>query len=136
MVSGTELGREFLAGIAAGDWPRLAATIAPYGRFRAATPSEKNPFADHRGGPAAAAQIGRWFDGSQYSVVASGVEEMADRIHLWYRVRGCSELIWFEVEQHAFCEPGPEGFANIQLVCSGFRPTSRQDISHQPARVP
>jgi len=120
-----ELGEAFLASIRDRDWAALAATFAPDARFHAVVDNQAHPFRDKAGGDDAAAQVARWFDdGDVHEVVASGVEPLADRVHVWYRVHNHEPDGWHLVEQHVFAEPAPDadGFRRVVLACSGFRP--------------
>jgi hypothetical protein len=122
-----ELGETFLASVRDRDWAALAATFAPDASFQAVVDNADNPFRDRTGGEAAAAQVARWFDdGDIHELVAGGVEELADRVHVWYRVHNHEPGGWYLVEQHVFAEPSPggDGFRRVVLACSGFRPAA------------
>src|SRR4051812_1249184 len=122
-----ELGDAFLAAVRDRDWPGLAATFAPDGRFLAVVDNEAKPFREQVGGEAAATQVARWFDdGDIHEVVASGTEMVSDRVHVWYRVRNHEPDGWNLVEQHVFAEPDGDGdgFRKVVLACSGFRPAT------------
>jgi len=120
-----ELGEAFLAGVRDRDWAAVAATFAPGASFQAVVDNVANPFRDKTGGDDAAAQVARWFDdGDVHEVVAGGVEPIADRVHIWYRVHNHEPTGWYLVEQHVFAEPSADsdGFRRVVLACSGFRP--------------
>ena len=120
-----ELGEAFLASVRDRDWVALAGTFAPDAQFQAVVDNEAHPFRERTGGEQAAAQIARWFDdGDVHEVVASGVEAMADRVHVWYRVHNHEPDGWKLVEQHVFADPAmdADGFRRVVLACSGFRP--------------
>jgi hypothetical protein len=122
-----ELGEAFLAGVRDRNWAALASTFAPGGQLQAVVDNETNPFRDKLGGDDAAAQVARWFDlGDVHEVVASGVEQLADRVHVWYRIHNHEPDGWYLVEQHVFGEPATDadGFRRVVLACSGFRPAA------------
>lgn len=93
--------------------------------FQAVVDNEATPFRDKVGPQDAVAQIARWFsDADVHVVVAGGVEPIADRVHVWYRVHTHEDDAWYLVEQHAFGDPAADadGFRRVVLACSGFRP--------------
>jgi hypothetical protein len=118
-----DLGHRFVAAIVAHDRDGVAACFAPTAQFRAVVPNEERPFRDFTGGAAAAAQIRKWFgDADVTELVESGVEVVADRMRISYRIHEHEPDGWFLVEQLAFVTPGEGGFAKMNLACSGFRP--------------
>jgi hypothetical protein len=77
------------------------------------------------GADATAAKFSSWFaDAEEFELVRSGSNAVADRVHVFYRLRvkkpGDVRKI---VEQHLLCAFDGEGISAIDLVCTGFRPT-------------
>jgi ketosteroid isomerase-like protein len=117
------LGREVIAAVERRDWAALAACLSEDVVFRAVISNEKTPFREHVGPDAAAAQIARWFDdGDVHQLVGSGVEMVADRLHVRYRVRNREDGTWYLVEQHLFATMAGDRISHLDLLCSGFRP--------------
>ena len=97
------LGREVVAAVEGRDWARLAACMSEDVVFRAVIPNETKPFREHLGPDAASAQIARWFDdGDIHELLESGVDVVADRLHVRYRIRNREDGTWYLVEQHMF----------------------------------
>jgi hypothetical protein len=118
-----ELGHRFVAAIVAHDWDAIAACFAPGAEFRAVIPNVNRPFREMTGGEAAAEQIRKWFgDADTTELVEGGIEPIADRVRIRYRIHEHEPDGWYDVEQVAFVTPGPEGFERMNLLCSGFRP--------------
>jgi ketosteroid isomerase-like protein len=118
--SATDLGDTFVAALAERDFDRLAGTLAPDVRMRALIPP--GPI-DLSGAKPAAARFATWFWESEgLELVHSGSDEVADRLHVVYRLRvkrpGDS---WKVIEQHLFCALDEGRIAALDLVCSGFR---------------
>ena len=118
-----DLGHRFVEAIVAHDWKAVAACFEPSAEFRAVVPNVQRPFREYVGGDAAAAQIQRWFgDADVTELVEGGVEQIADRVRITYRIHEHEADGWYDVEQVAFVTPGKAGFERMNLVCSGFRP--------------
>jgi hypothetical protein len=120
--SATDLGTGLVTALAERDFPRLANTLAPDVRMRALLPP--GPI-ELSGADAAAAKFSAWFaDAEEFELVRSGSDAVADRVHVFYRLRvkkpGDVRKI---VEQHLLCAFDGEGISAIDLVCTGFRPT-------------
>jgi hypothetical protein len=120
--SATDLGSGLVAALAQRDFPRLAGTLAPDVRMRALLPPGA---VEVSGAEAAAAKFSSWFgDAEEFELVRSGSDAVADRVHVFYRLRvkkpGDVRKI---VEQHLLCAFDDEGINAIDLVCTGFRPT-------------
>ena len=116
------LGRRFVDAIVAHDWDGLAACFAPDARLVAVVPKE-NPFRERSGREAAAGQLRAWFgDADVTELLDSEVRPMADRVRIVYRIHEHEPDGWYLVEQVAYATVGPEGFADMNLACSGFRP--------------
>jgi hypothetical protein len=119
------LGHRFVDGIVAHDWDAVASCFAQDGRFLAVVGNDQTPFREKVGGPAAAEQIARWFgDADVTELVSSAVEPMADLVRIIYRIHEHEPDGWYLVEQLAYVTPGEDGFARMNLACSGFRSVS------------
>src|SRR5438876_1777810 len=83
--SATDLGVGLVTALAQRDFPRLAETLAPGARMRALIPP--GPI-EISGAEAAAAKFSSWFgDAEEFELVRSGSDTVADRLHLFYRLR-------------------------------------------------
>ena len=119
--SASELGRGLITALAQRDFPRLAGTLTPDVRMRALIPP--GPI-EVSGAEAAAAKFASWFaDAEEFELVHSGSDTVADRLHVFYRLRvkkpGALGKI---VEQHLLCALDENRIAALDLVCTGFRP--------------
>ncbi|TMK60523.1 MAG: nuclear transport factor 2 family protein [Actinobacteria bacterium] len=118
--SATDLGTTFVAALTEKNFGRLADTLAPDVRLRALIPP----------GPVELAGVGRaaerfatWFGESELELVQSGSDEVADRLHVFYRLRAQRfGDPWKIIEQHLFCALDEGRITALDLVCSGFRP--------------
>ena len=120
--SATDLGTGLVAAIAERDFPRLAETLTPDVRMRALLPP--GPI-ELSGANAAAAKFSSWFaDAEEFELIRSGSDTVADRLHVFYRLRvkkpGDIRKI---VEQHLLCALENGRIANLDLMCTGFRPS-------------
>ena len=119
--SATDRGATFVAALAERDYSRLAGTLAPDVRMRALIP----PGPIEISGPeAASAKFSSWFgDVEDLELVSSGSDAVADRLHVYYRLRVRKPGdVWKLVEQHMLCAFDGDRIAALDLVCSGFRP--------------
>ena len=124
VVDGVGLGRRFVDAIVAHDWDAVAACFAPDARLIAVVPKEK-PFREKAGREDAAALIRAWFgDADVTELVSSEIEPIADRIRIAYRIHEHEPDGWYLVEQVAYATVSDDGFADMNLACSGFRPVS------------
>ena len=119
--SASDLGQGLVTALAQRDFPRLANTLTPDVRMRALIPP--GPI-EVSGAEAAAAKFSSWFaDAEQFELVRSGSDTVADRLHVFYRLRvkksGDLRRI---VEQHLLCAFDDDRISALDLVCSGFRP--------------
>jgi len=114
------LGARLVDAVAAQDPSALAACFAEDAQLRALIPGGLR----ERQGPAdSAALISSWFaDSTEMSLVASSVDDVEDRLHIWYRFAGTEEGEPYLVEQHLFCVVTDDRIARAHLLCSGFRP--------------
>ena len=119
--SASDLGQGLVTALAQRDFPRLANTLTPDVRMRALIPP--GPI-EVSGAEAAAAKFSSWFaDAEQFELVRSGSDTVADRLHVFYRLRvkkpGDVRKI---VEKHLLCALDDDRISALDLVCSGFRP--------------
>jgi hypothetical protein len=120
MVESVDLGRDFVAAIAAQDQEALAACFADDTVLRALTPSGLR---ERAGGDEAAALVHSWFaDSEPLELIDSGVEEISDRLHLRYRFQGTEGGGDFVVEQHLYGTVDGDKMVRADIICSGFRP--------------
>jgi hypothetical protein len=119
--SATELGATLVTAIADRDCLRLAGTLAADVRMRALIPPGH---VEVSGSEAVAAKFSAWFgDAEELVLVRSGSDAVADRLHVFYRlrVRRPGDLPRL-VEQHLLCAFDGDRIGAVDLVCSGFRP--------------
>ena len=119
--SATDRGKTFVTALAERDYSRLAETLTPDVRMRALIP----PGPIEISGPdAVSAKFSSWFgDAEEFELVSSGGEAIADRVHVYYRLRVRKPGdVWKLVEQHLLCALDGDRIAALDLVCSGFRP--------------
>lgn len=119
--SASDLGKGFVTALAERDFLRLAETLTADVRMRALIPP--GPI-EISGAEAAAAKFSSWFgDAEEFELVRSGRDDVADRLHVFYRLRvkkaGDVTKI---VEQHLLCTLDDDRISAFDLVCSGFRP--------------
>ena len=119
--SATDPGNGLVTALADRDFPRLADMLSTDVRMRALIPPG---LVELSGAEAAAAKFSSWFgDAEELELVRSGSETVADRLHVFYRLRvkkpGDLRKI---VEQHLLCALDDGRIAAFDLVCSGFRP--------------
>jgi ketosteroid isomerase-like protein len=120
--SATDLGGGLVAALTERDFPRLAGTLAPDVRMRALLP----PGPVEVSGPeAVAAKFSSWFgDAEELELVRSGSDEVADRLHIFYRLHVKKpDGLWKTIEQHAFSAFDDRGITALDLLCTGFRPS-------------
>jgi hypothetical protein len=118
----TDAAEAFVVALVERDYDAIARTLAPDVRMRALIPP--GPI-EVIGADAAAARFSSWFGGAEsLELVQRGGEWVADRLHLFYRLRvkrpGESRKI---VEQHLICTVSGRIVA-FDLLCTGFRPES------------
>lgn len=119
--SATDSGETFVAALAGRDYSRLANTLAPNVRMRALLPPGT---VEISGQEATSAKFSSWFGGvEELELVSSGSEAVADRLHVYYRLRVRRPGdVWKLVEQHLLCALDGDRIAALDLICSGFRP--------------
>jgi SnoaL-like domain len=118
--SATDPGTAFVAALAERDFQRLAGTLTPDVRMRALIPPG---LVEISGAEAAAAKFSSWFgDADEFGLIHSGSEAVADRLHVFYRLRvtkpgNVPQL----VEQHLLCAFDRDRINALDLICTGFR---------------
>jgi hypothetical protein len=118
--SATDLGARFVAALGERDFDRLAGTLAPDVRMRALIPPGALELS---GAETAATRFASWFgELSDFTLVRSGTDEVGDRLHVHYRLRGTRPGDASKtVEQHLFCSVDARCITAFDLLCSGFR---------------
>lgn len=134
--SATDVGATLVAALAERDYDRLADTLARDVRMRALIPPGAIELS---GEEPAAARFAAWFGSwEELELVASGSDEVGDRVHVFYRLRVKKPgEPWKVVEQHLFCDVDDGYITALDLVCSGFRPEEDGSVSRigsPPAR--
>jgi SnoaL-like protein len=121
LSSATDPGQRLVAALAGRDFTRLAGLLSADVRMRALIPPG---LLELSGAEAVAAKFSSWFgDAEELELVRSGSDVVADRLHVFYRLRvtkpGTAGKI---VEQHLLCTYDDDRLSAFDLVCSGFRP--------------
>jgi TusA-related sulfurtransferase len=109
--------------IATRDRDEIVVTLAPDARFRYLVPAGPGEIV----GPAAvAAKFLEWFGQADLLEVRTmRVEPVGDRTSARYRFLLHEQEGWKEVEQQTYVDVDEDGrIAGIDLLCSGFRPTT------------
>jgi ketosteroid isomerase-like protein len=119
--SATDLGAALVTALAERDFARLADMLTPDARMRALIPPG---LVEVSGAEAAAAKFSAWFgDAEELELVRSGSETVADRLHVFYRLRVKKPGdVSKTVEQHVLCAFDDDRITTLDLVCTGFRP--------------
>jgi len=117
----TAVATQLVEGIAAQDAAAIAECFTETAELRALTPPGVR---ERSGSTDSAALIGAWFaDATVLELVASRTDEVADRVHVFYRFEGVEDGQPFVVEQHLYCTLADDGrIDRADLLCSGFRP--------------
>jgi hypothetical protein len=115
-----EIGQQFMAALAARDFNQLQDSFQESVQFRALVPT------GIRGGigaEEAVAWLEHWFgEADEFQVLASTMEQIADRLHIAYRFRVFKNGEWQIVEQQAYCTVSDSQIGVMHLISSGFRP--------------
>jgi hypothetical protein len=117
----TALGAEFAQALAAKDFDRVAALLAPELDFRGLTPRR---FWEASSPEAAVADVLReWFEDSDEIEALEKLETdaFADRERVAYRFRVRNPEGVFLVEQQAYLSGGDGRIEWMRVLCSGFR---------------
>jgi hypothetical protein len=118
------LAGSFVESLAAQDFAKLGAALAPGACLRALLPSGLREWA---GNEVIADRFERWFGNTEdFELVEAAVGEVGGRLHLHWRLRLRAERLgggWFTVEQQAYADTDEGGrIAQIDLLCTGYRP--------------
>ena len=115
----TSLSATLTAAIAAQDGAAIAACFADHAEFLALTPPGLR---ERSGATEIAALIEGWFaDSTELELVEETTAEVADRLHISYRLQGIEEGEAFTVEQQLYCSVEAGRITRGDLLCSGFR---------------
>jgi hypothetical protein len=119
----------FLEGLAAQDFSRLGDALAAEARLRALLPPGLREWT---GAEVIAGQFDRWFgDTEDFELVEATVGEVADRLHLHWRLRLRAVRLgtgWFTVEQQAYADTADGGrITRLDLLCTGYRREASHD---------
>ncbi len=118
------IGTAFVTALTGRDFERLQTFFADRVYFRALVPS-----GEREGNSAIEATnwFRRWFDAAdEFQIVTASTNQIADRLHIAYRIRVREKQEWELVEQQAYCAVHSGLIDVMQLLCSGFRP----DLEH------
>jgi TusA-related sulfurtransferase len=109
----------FLGALAARDFDRLAACLAPSAQARLLLPRRVEEI---DGRDQIRGRLEGWFgSASEFSVVACGRDEIGDRQRASWRFRLIRDgQSWEQIEQTAYMNLGADGIERIDLLCSGF----------------
>ena len=124
MIDNTTPGL-FLAALSLRDFERFADCLSPTAQARMLLP--RGPEI-RSGREEIAGRFEGWFArASEFVVLDSSHEHVGRRNRLSWRFRMSRDGQAPEViEQVAFVDVGPDGIAEIDLLCSGFLPTTRE----------
>jgi hypothetical protein len=119
-VTAAAVGETLVEAIAARDEAAIAACFTPDAQFRALVP---RGLRERSGATDAAALINGWLESvTELRLVDSRAEEVADRLHVAYRLHVVEDGKPFVVEQQWYCKLADGLIERADLVCSGFRP--------------
>ncbi len=116
----TTIGTVFVTALRGRDFERLQTCFAAEVYFRALVPSglREGSNADE-----ATNWFRKWFsDADEFQLLAASTSQIADRLHVAYRLRVRKKQDWQLVEQQAYCAAHSGLIDVIHLLCSGFRP--------------
>jgi menaquinone-9 beta-reductase len=114
----------FLSALTARDFDALEHFFSPTMRMRALLPG--GPVELHGSASATSAFVGWFQDVEEFSVVSTSHGEVADKVQMRWQfvIRWRDEVSTRAVEQTAYAKVIDGRIAVLDLVCSGFRPTS------------
>jgi len=124
----SSVGGTFLEGLAARDFDRLSAILAPAVQLRALLPPGP---ASWEGAEEVAETFRSWFGGAtDFELIDAAVGEVGGRLHLSWRLRVRPAPFgigsgWHIIEQQAYADAG-EVIDSIDLLCSGFTPEEQR----------
>jgi hypothetical protein len=114
------IGERFLAELAARDFYQIKALFQPRIRFRALVPPGIRRGAD---ADEAIGWLRRWFgNADEFQILISSADQVADRLHIAYRIQLHRDDGWRVIEQQAYCVVDDGLIGTMNLLCSGFRP--------------
>lgn len=122
MAETTTIGGEFARALAAKDFGRVVALLAPEVDFRAMTPRRLWEASDPE--EIVAGILRQWFEDCDEIEALERVEEdaVADRERVGYRFRVRNPEGVFLVEQQAYLSVEEGRIAWMRVLCSGYRP--------------
>jgi hypothetical protein len=129
MLTRHDVGERWAAALRAADFAGLGRCLADDVRIRAVLPSR---FADASGRDEAVALLRQWLGGERgFAVLAASSGMVGDVLRLDYRVQisGPEPCL---MEQHAYCQVGANGIADLRLVCSGWIPVPSPSLPGLP----
>jgi hypothetical protein len=114
------VGEALVEAIAARDEAAIAACFAHDAQFRALVP---RGLRERSGATDTAELINGWLENvTELRLVESRAEEVADRLHVSFRLHVVEEGKPYVVEQQWYCKLADGVIERADLVCSGFRP--------------
>jgi TusA-related sulfurtransferase len=116
----TAPGAAFVAAVVSQDRGALSAVLDEHVQVRALAPRGLR-VADGSG-PAVDLVAGWFADATAIEVLASEVDAIGERVHVWYRLRLMKGGEVRVVEQHVFASVGDGRVRSLDLLCSGFHP--------------
>jgi TusA-related sulfurtransferase len=119
----TAPANRFVTALAARDLDGLAATLASDARLRYLVPPGPG---EMTGAAQVAAKFRQWFgDADTLEVQSVRLEPLPGRVSARYRFKVHNQQGWEVIEQQTFMDVDEDGrIAGIDLICSGFRPTT------------
>jgi hypothetical protein len=118
--SGDSVAAEFLDALARQDWVVAQSLLDQGVSFRVLTPRALREADDDA---SAIAWLAHWFgDADELTTLWSEVSTMRDRVSLSYRFLVRTDR-WYVIEQRGYADIVNGKIVNLNLVCSGFRPT-------------
>lgn len=122
------VSQDFLDHLAARDFDRLAATLAPAAQARLLLP---HGLEVRSGREDISRRIASWFAvAAKFQVLSVQHDRVGSRHSASWRFRvGESGRSWEVVEQFAFFDEGPDGIERLDLMCSGFLPEAATPAS-------
>ncbi len=116
----TTLGTAFVTALMGRDFERLQTYFADRVYFRALVPSGVR---EGNNAMEATNWFRRWFDAAEvFQILSVSTNQIADRVHIAYRIRVREKQNWQLVEQQAYCAAHSGLIDVMHLLCSGFRP--------------
>jgi hypothetical protein len=120
-VASTAVAERFLQALQARDFEGIASCFAPNSRLRALVPTAVR---EDEGSDAVGERFRYWVgEMTDFAISETAVEEFVDRLHVRYRMSGIdSEDGAVMCEQQAYLTLENDAIADMNLVCSGWRP--------------